>query len=97
MLAEMSNCEESLRIDEKDTAPSIAQLRIAVYLDWEGIVDMHIRSMANRMSPRVGVPDFASLAASLPHTNNYECIDAEADRNDGREPGDTRDEESLAL
>ncbi len=76
MLAGMSNYEEYLRIDEKDTAPSIAQLRIAVYPDWEGIVDRHIQSMANRMSPKVGVPDFAYLAASMPHTNNYECIDA---------------------
>jgi uncharacterized short protein YbdD (DUF466 family) len=76
MLAGMSNYEEYLRIDEKDTAPSIAQLRIAVYPDWEGIVDGHIQSMANRMSPKVGVPDFAYLAASMPHTHNYECIDA---------------------
>ena len=69
MLAGMSNYEEYLRIDEKDTAPSIAQLRIAVYPDWEGIVDGHIQSMANRMSPKVGVPDFAYLAASMPHTH----------------------------
>ena len=69
MLAGMSNYEEYLRIDEKDTAPSIAQLRIALYPDWEGIVDGHIQSMANRMSPKVGVPDFAYLAASMPHTH----------------------------
>ena len=60
MLAEMSNKDESLRIDEKSSAPTVADLRKVIHPSWECTVDYHINSIARDLS--VGVPNFEYLS-----------------------------------
>ena len=63
MLAvDMAQFDESLRIDEASTAPTLAALRGAIWPEWEYRVDASIRDLTTNRFPAVMVPNFHRLA-----------------------------------